>query len=393
MNRALASLVALLALAPAAEGKVRLDYSFAYGDGWRVVGFGGHDSGAQEVLRTRNGKLLIGGYSGAGLGFARLHPSGRLDRRFHHDGRATVRKPVGDSGLSGMAEDSRGRILAAVFYANYFKPAGEVAILRLRPGGRLDTGYGTGGVTRIAIPGVPESVATAGMAALPGGAALLVAQTRIPDGGLRMAVVHVDSSGVAGEPVLHELDDHHVVGVVRLPDGSFVVAANRYDEPSPRALLIGMAADGTLQPDRRVAVPGATVDDLVRDGNGVAALLTTRDRRWGVRRYTSALVPRRAPAKLPSGGAPNALAMDRRHRAWVAFDGGRVARVRPDGRPDRRFAPPRGKTTPFTDGYILSGDDIITHPRGGAVAVGRAHQDFDIREDYGPSRMWIARFF
>lgn len=173
----------------------------------------------------------------------------------------------------------------------------------------------------------------------------------------------------------------HVAWIGRAPGRRGLVA---YSVPyHDRWVVVRLLADERI--DR-----GYGTDGVARDPRGgIAGTLVARDR-WGVRRYTAALTPRTAPGTLPSSGSPYGLAIDARGRAWVGFDGGRVARVRRDGNPDLRWGP-RGRSRP-----IATRDTLITSAvadlGGGRVGLaGLVYRDHDIREAYGLAKMWVAR--
>jgi hypothetical protein len=389
MRAFLTALLMLAALAPVAQARTdRLDRAFAGGKGFKTFLVGGRDSAAQSVLRTRHGKLLVGGYSGGGLGFARLHPSGRFDERFGRGGRAVVHKPEELVGVAGMAEVRNGRVLVGVRMNNHAEDVGAVGVLRLRPGGRPDRSYGANGLARVAVPGPnPLAVSLVAMLRLPGDEALLVGNTTdtLDE---RVFVAKLGRRGrlLAG-PTIVDLAGHAVSSAARLPTGEIAVGATDYDAPR-HSLIAVLREDGTVV--RQVDAPGVSVGDVRRDGDEIVALVH-RNFRWGVRRYTAELAVQPHPGELFHGAA-GSLAVGRRHRAWVSLVDGRVARVRRDGTLDKRFGK-GGRSTPITRDWIVDTTDLITHPRGGAVTVGRASQDFDVREDYGPARMFVARYF
>ncbi len=375
----LLALATLLLLAPVAGARVdRLDRDFA-GRGWRHFDVATGDAGASKVLRTRRGKFLMAGFSYRSLAFVRMHPSGRFDRRFNRDGLATVQVPDALE-PSEMLETAGGRVL--VSYALFNQD--EVGVLRLGADGRLDRGYGTRGQVRVPLPGAPAPARFVGMVPQ-GSGVMLVRQVTVADRP-HVAVVRLDAGGrQVGEAQVHDLGGVPAAAV--RTSGGIVVAVLRGTDST----LLRLAEDGTVLAAPRLELPGLLVPRLRRDRTGVAALVQASGR-WGVRRYTASLIPRQAPERLPSVGFPSAFDMDSRGRAWVGFDDGRLSRLRPDGALDRRFAAPLTRTVDISHRHRLSTEDLITLPRGGAVAVGTLAGSYDIREDYELSEMWIGRF-
>ena len=117
------------------------DLDRGFGDsGTALIGFPNSDSEASAIAITRGGDLLVGGFScGKTCGFAltRLYRRGIIDRSFGHRGKVTG--SLGDCypGHSGMALDSRGRIVVSG------SCKGKVASLaRFKPSGAVDRSFG-----------------------------------------------------------------------------------------------------------------------------------------------------------------------------------------------------------------------------------------------------------
>lgn len=375
-----ALLVAGLLLLLAAPAEARLDRGFASGKGWRAFTVGAYESGADAIIRTRSGKLLVGGFSDyPRLGFARFHPSGRLDRRFGRRGRAIV--DTGDAGtIVGLHELSNRRLLFA--YAAYGMEGVSFRVVRLLPDGSLDLTYGEGGVARIAPP--YGDARLAGMAVLRGGAVVLAGTVGVAPA--RVVIARVDGDGRPSGEVRTVIEGATAAGLVRTRLGHLVLAANRQRAEGRRAaaIITGLGAN----PFRR-EFEGVTLLDIDRDRSGGVGLLLRSGPRWGVRRFAEDFTPRRAPGKLTSRGTPGGLAIAPGSRAWVGFPGGGMRLVRPDGRLDRR-----GRSNGPRTRHLLDTAELVTLPHNRVAAVGRVvpEDTGDIREDYAPSKMWIARY-
>jgi hypothetical protein len=385
---AVLALPAVLALAGPAEA--RLDRGFADGRGIRTLDPGGSDTGADAVLRTRAGKLLLGGYgatprhSDPALVLTRLHPSGRTDTRFGRRGVAFV--SVGNFPALVAMRELRNRKLLVAFTRETARET--VGVVRLHPSGRVDRSYGRRGIARVTLPGSDGNFAD--MALLPGGRAVVAATTMVAPDDPRVVLARLSADGRTARTSLPPLGPAHAIAIARTRPGHLMMAAFRPKTADAPAATV-LTGFGPSAPSRVLEGMETVAIDADRR-NGVAVLLTAGNR-WGVRRYSETLQPRRAPAKLPSAGNPWALDVAPGSAAWVGFDHGQIGRVRPDGRPDRRFAP-RGRTPTLSTKFMLDTRAVASLPRGRAVLVGRAvPRDYgDIREDYGTQRMWIARY-
>jgi uncharacterized delta-60 repeat protein len=126
-----------------------LDRTFS-GDGLASVDFGYGDADADVVAVQPNGRILVAGngkrsgsWTAGDFAVARLLPDGRLDRSFSGDGRSTV-----DFGRSetvyGLALQRDGRIVAAGSSGALRAPP-RIGVMRLRADGRLDHSFGSHG--------------------------------------------------------------------------------------------------------------------------------------------------------------------------------------------------------------------------------------------------------
>ena len=139
------------------------------------------------VLLDGSGRLLLYGYLPGskerrlanGILIKRLLPSGKLDRGFGRGGAIRFRMPR--LYTARITLDERGRILVGAALKEQFgkgrqkaMPAG-FALVRLRPGGRLDTRFGRQGIVQIPLPryetdmNVESLGARSGMALMGGG--------------------------------------------------------------------------------------------------------------------------------------------------------------------------------------------------------------------------------
>ena len=125
-------------------------------DGTRQPSFGHHgvtfiDFGkplqsANAVDLTRQGRIVVGGYTTNGVGarsaLARLSPRGRLDKGFGGDGMVSVDIGSGAEQINDVRVLAGGAIVAAGDAENGQNP--RFSVLRVGSDGKLDHSFGTG---------------------------------------------------------------------------------------------------------------------------------------------------------------------------------------------------------------------------------------------------------
>jgi uncharacterized delta-60 repeat protein len=133
-----------------ASGSV--DPDFGKG-GWRALTDDRSESDLDVTLDPK-GRLLIPG-QGSDAGIERFEPNGSLDRRFGHEGIATIAHPNGEVRISDLAVTLTGKILATGVLITETKPSRNgpiwrILLARLSQPGRLDKQFGKQGsvVTR-----------------------------------------------------------------------------------------------------------------------------------------------------------------------------------------------------------------------------------------------------
>ena len=137
----------------------RLDRAF--GKGGRVVTSFGRPSYANAVAIQRDGRIVAAGetYTAAGccdFALARFNANGTLDQRFGADGKVTTDFGAQDlDEASAVAVDGQGRITVA----GQSRQGGEMqfAVARYVADGRLDPGFGSGGLVVTGFPSGPFS--------------------------------------------------------------------------------------------------------------------------------------------------------------------------------------------------------------------------------------------
>src|SRR5262245_60992135 len=196
MPFALAAVVAVLLLAaldgaaaadPLAPG--RPDLTFA-GDGRLRASFGADEIGTVQVLPLPTGRLAVLTTSAS---VVRLTPAGRLDRRFGR--RGVARAGVGGDGnsyVAAMALDGDGSLVVAGR-----QRSDAIAVRRLRPDGRADRAFGSGGLV---VSGTNQRVGGVDVVVRDDGTALVAALVYegtwySPGAGVRLLVLALDRFG------------------------------------------------------------------------------------------------------------------------------------------------------------------------------------------------------
>jgi uncharacterized delta-60 repeat protein len=144
------------------------DAGFGGGTGIASVDFG-HDDSAGAVALQADGKIVVAGYTSSGSGasetddiaVARLLPNGSPDNSFGTNGRMTVDVAQYDFG-SAVAVQADGKIVVAGDSGS--TAADDPAVVRLQPGGTVDSTFGHGGkmTIKLGVNGLATSVGLQG---------------------------------------------------------------------------------------------------------------------------------------------------------------------------------------------------------------------------------------
>ena len=229
------------------------DRTFA-GDGEATVGFSDASgfscyTEARAVAIARNGDIVIAGRACRQVAVARLHRDGSLDDSFGTEGAVLIPVRGGVRHVNALALDANGNIDVAGDDA-----AGNVVLVRLRPGGRLDRGFAGDGIRVVSIEGRARAAA---LALRPDGRLVVAGDTYMAPSYplLRPFVLELDP--MTGRPV----PSFGTGGVTILgTQGSFTDLALDGDEPVAvgvkgwNLLIARLTADG--HPDTSFAPAG-----------------------------------------------------------------------------------------------------------------------------------------
>jgi uncharacterized delta-60 repeat protein len=152
--------VAVARFNPTGPADMTLDATFD-GDGVTTFGYGGND-GAQALALQPDGKIVVAGYGGGAVAVTRLLPDGSPDPTFDGDGSAEIKVGglgYGDIGHAvALAPD--GKIVVAGS-AEFSDDNTDFALVRLQPGGALDTTFSFDGKTTLNYGGYDGAAAVA----------------------------------------------------------------------------------------------------------------------------------------------------------------------------------------------------------------------------------------
>jgi uncharacterized delta-60 repeat protein len=273
----------------------------------------------------------------------RYNPDGTLDTSFGSGG-------IARTGLSGGGYDVAaavvaqpdGKIIVAGVSASYSTFGLDFALARYDRHGRLDPGFGDGGVVRTAISTVqddfaealvlqPDGKLVAGGVSLGTGFALA---RYLPDGSLDTGF---GSGGIVTTPGTDWIHD-----LALQPDGKLVAAGTIFEEPYLDFAVARYRSDGTL--DSRFGTDGIARIDFLGGHDFANAVALLRDGRI-----------------VAAGGAGPPAS---------GFSVFALARYRSDGTLDQRFGTGGRLTTDFGGASYASG--LAVQRDGRLVAAGVA---------------------
>ncbi|MBK6749260.1 MAG: hypothetical protein IPG67_04435 [Acidobacteria bacterium] len=258
-----------------------LDTTFGV-SGLANVGFNGGDDSARAVALQSDGKIIAGGYAKSGanylFGLVRYNANGTLDTTFDTDGKVTTSIFGADDGITGLAIQTDGKIVAAGYAlsgANYV-----FALARYNADGSLDTTFDTDGKATTSILGV-DSFANAmrlqsnGKILLAGGAyngtnydaALARYNT---DGSLDTTF---DTDGIVTTPVLAGNDSANAVAI--RSDGKIVAAGFAFSGAVSNFAILRYNGDGSL--DNTFDTDGKLTTAILGVDDGVTGVALQTD--------------------------------------------------------------------------------------------------------------------
>ncbi|MFM2404785.1 MAG: hypothetical protein RL223_2665, partial [Pseudomonadota bacterium] len=251
-----------------------LDASFGGGDGYDWIDAGPGTDQVHALVLQSDGGLLVGGSSGSDYALLRWTASGALDAVFGSGGKVVGDLAGGTDAIRALCVLDDGRILAAGD-AGGSGGASDLLVMRLLADGSLDASFaGTGRATHSL--GGADSARAIGIDAsdrivLAGqsGSGQVALVRLLADGSLDAAF----GQNGAVQPAVGS--GSAASAVVLRPDGRLVAAGWSSDGTQRDPLLLGLLADGSLDPGFGTAV--STLGGTVAWTEGAAAVTLDGD--------------------------------------------------------------------------------------------------------------------
>jgi uncharacterized delta-60 repeat protein len=244
-----------------------------FGDaGVAVKDFGFGDDEALDVVIQADGKFVVAGYSFNGavknLAVARYLPTGELDPEFDNDGIATLSMGSGDTVATSLVLQDDGRIiLAGVTQSGDY----TLLVARLTGEGNLDNSFGDGG--HLIVPFDDGDVQTAEVQITGDGKIVVAGTLKAGESATHSYCIKVTGQGLldasfgeSGVTLIKQEGNSEVNGVALQGDGRVMVAGSLVSEDVPRAALMRLNANGTI--DESFGEQGILLLDL--EGNSSA---------------------------------------------------------------------------------------------------------------------------
>jgi uncharacterized delta-60 repeat protein len=248
-----------------------LDPSFD-GDGKVATDFAGSEDWAWGLDITPDGKIVVAGYqlnraaSSAAIEVARYNADGSLDSTFSGDGKVLDDSAVTSGAYDVVVEPDGGMVVAGSVNGDSSRVGGDLALVRYSSDGSLDSGFGIGGVASADF-GMKASSAT-GLVRQPDGS-FVVGGYASPDAeptsqtDTAFAVARFDGTGQLDESfyggeVLTEIGATTLdaaEAVAVQPDGRILLGGTSALFPEP-----GHTQDGDFALARYLPQPGYTPD-------------------------------------------------------------------------------------------------------------------------------------
>jgi uncharacterized delta-60 repeat protein len=275
----------------AAEGD--LDTSFGAG-GKTTTAILSQDDFAADVAIQSDGKIVVAGNTKNGsatqFALARYNRNGNLDTDFGIAGKVFTEVGTGDARGSSVAIQPDGRIVVAGYARNGSN--GDIALVRYKADGSLDTNFGSGGTVMTDIDG-DSSDAAYSVAIQPNGKIVAAGSRSIGNNNMDFALVRYDTSGnldisfdsdgKVTTAISSGVGNDYVYSVVIQSDGKIVVAGQAnfdfalaryntdgaldtsFDSDGKVITAIGSSIDAAysvaIQSDGKIVAAGASVDN------------------------------------------------------------------------------------------------------------------------------------
>lgn len=278
----------------AAEGD--LDTSFGAGGKTTTAILSGNDF-ASDVAIQSDGKIVVAGTTKNGtrnvFALVRYKADGTLDTSFDSNGKVLTDVGTGDAYCNSVAIQPDGRIVVAGYARNGSND--DIALVRYKADGSLDTNFGSGGTVLTDIDG-DNTEAAYSVAIQSDGKIVAAGSHSVGNNNNDFALVRYDtngnldtsfgSDGKVTTAISSGVGDDYVYSVVIQPDGKIVVAGQatgsnfdfalaryntdgaldtNFDSDGKVITAIGSSIDAAysvaIQSDGKIVAAGASVDN------------------------------------------------------------------------------------------------------------------------------------
>ncbi len=226
-----------------------LDTTFGGGTGFVTTPFGTGDAKANGMVPQADGKLVLGGFGGGGVAFARYATDGSLDLSYGPNPTGPLVTTFANAGAaSALALQSSGDMVASIQFTTFL-------VFRYTTLGILDTTFGSGGHVALDVGG--QGTSTANYAITQPDDSIVVAGSALVTGGIQGIGIArfggggtVDTAfGTGGSVTLSYTGGAAVAHTAALgPDGTIAVAGESFVSGASAFTVARVTANGTVDP-------------------------------------------------------------------------------------------------------------------------------------------------
>jgi uncharacterized delta-60 repeat protein len=226
-----------------------LDPTFGAGAGMVAIPFGTTDAKANGMVPQADGKLVLGGFGGGGVAFARQSTDGSLDSSYGANATGTVVTTFANAGAAtGLALQSSGDVVASIQFTTFL-------VFRYTTLGILDSAFGSAGQATLDVGGQGSSAARSAVTQ-PDDSIVVAGDAMLAGGTRGMAVARFGASGAvdttfgtAGSVVLSYAGGDAVAQAAALGgDGTIVLAGASFVGGASAFTVARLTSNGGVDP-------------------------------------------------------------------------------------------------------------------------------------------------
>jgi uncharacterized delta-60 repeat protein len=253
-----------------------------FGDGGIVVTSFAAYAAIDGLGIQPDGKIVAVGYRGSDIALVRYTHNGRLDKTFSRDGKLTM--SVGkQAGATSVVVQPDGKIVVAGYAYRISTPSAydiDFVVTRHRPHGRLDEGFGEGGIKLIDLSGTLEVAADVGLQ--PDGKIVIAGESgehEVANATSSSTLIRLDTDGTldptfSGDGWVKNDFGTAVAaasGMELRGDGAIVTTGRAGNEAGGHLVVARYTPDGTR--DATFGTNGHVITEVARTGYDVALQL------------------------------------------------------------------------------------------------------------------------